>query len=809
MTSRFEAQSPDERAHELGKLLMMDSFVESHEEKLARVTTIHQLLEMEINVNVSGLLGIRGQTLLHVAVKMNLPEFIEILIDKGANKEAEDSFNYTPLMSACHNNFYNVVELLINKGANKEAVDSSGNTPLLKACTQNLSDIAELLINLGANVNAVNIDNYTPLLKACDLNMYNTVELLIDKGANKEAVDLDGYTPLLVACEKNHSNIVELLIDKGANKEAVDNYGNTPLLLAANNNLTDTVAVLIHKGADKEAVDEDGSTAFMIAERKNFLFVQALLAADYNDENNLLAENGNGSPENERSEPRPIYSFFGHAGHLDSQLDIPPGCMLITLAQCGEVSEYGNDTLPFRKLTTMFEFPGFVNILSDPIRNKTIIESVIGAPISINHPNASHPVKQKYYDIKYGGHLVSYSSPRVVHHSGLYKAGTNTSFHTKMYPEKEIGNTKFIDFMFPDEVIYPTREDVLGAIAGPLEGKKGMDLVDNIGEMFSVNQSTLFRDHPGIYYHMTCRVPLSRDDMFGVRIGLRKQLSRSENDIPDYNHNPHLFYKLLESGHINNKKHQGVIGQSYRLPLGVDYSNYIYENKAPRFKGLDEKGRQLIEIVAKDEAAAAEWAHVENTRPKPSNGLDEAARLRQIQNTNTRFRRFVSVPSEGLKPRPGPVEGTSEATKATGALVEMIYNKTIAGLRESRALKSIIKRVTPLVREEMIKLGFFETEMVRVSTNIFALITQWVQRYGSELAAEEPRLSDLFKSQLIGIITDGMRQDAPEGYENVRRATEAVGGAGSGTAGGGRRKRSRTLRKSTHKKRRTLRKWNR
>ncbi|MEQ8192508.1 MAG: ankyrin repeat domain-containing protein [Candidatus Eremiobacterota bacterium] len=101
-----------------------------------------------------------GRTYLHVAVEMNDKEYVQSLIDKGADVNAKDKFGYTPLFFAAT---YEVAELLISHGADINARNYYDLTPLHMSVICNNKRLIELFIARGADINVKNKSGLTPL----------------------------------------------------------------------------------------------------------------------------------------------------------------------------------------------------------------------------------------------------------------------------------------------------------------------------------------------------------------------------------------------------------------------------------------------------------------------------------------------------------------------------------------------------------------------------------------------------------------------------------------------------------------------
>ena len=140
----------------------------------------------------------QGRTSLHRAVEYGGDaEFVQLLIDAGANVNARHIYRRTPLFYA---DTAELVRTLIGAGADPNAQDGDGSTPLHDAAFHCWPEAAQALIEAGANVNArmdsSPDDAYwggnTPLhYAACS----DTVWVLFDAGANPNARNERGETP--------------------------------------------------------------------------------------------------------------------------------------------------------------------------------------------------------------------------------------------------------------------------------------------------------------------------------------------------------------------------------------------------------------------------------------------------------------------------------------------------------------------------------------------------------------------------------------------------------------------------------------
>jgi len=160
---------------------------------------------------------------LHDATKAGDVVKVRQLLDQGADINAKSGvFEWTPLHIAIAARKTKIIELLIEKGADLEALDRDQRTPLHIAALSGFiedakpyTDMAKFLIEKGAEVNARDNSQSTPLHFAAFRGNVHMAELLIQKGADVNAVDKNGMTPAKVAVWQNHPRTAALIRKHG------------------------------------------------------------------------------------------------------------------------------------------------------------------------------------------------------------------------------------------------------------------------------------------------------------------------------------------------------------------------------------------------------------------------------------------------------------------------------------------------------------------------------------------------------------------------------------------------------------------
>ena len=128
-----------------------------------------------------------GRTILHHACLRNDIQFVENLLNLGADPNAQDNNGATPLMSAlqCHGSDtdMNILSLLLSLDWKPDIKDNSGRTALHHSAKCNVIRIPLMLISAGSDVTAV--DNYgqrfSDLISKVSLQFINKQLLRIDR----------------------------------------------------------------------------------------------------------------------------------------------------------------------------------------------------------------------------------------------------------------------------------------------------------------------------------------------------------------------------------------------------------------------------------------------------------------------------------------------------------------------------------------------------------------------------------------------------------------------------------------------------
>jgi ankyrin repeat protein len=186
---------------------------------------------------------------LNAAIADGNVDQINRLLDQKTDIEYLNSDRQTPLLYSLsyyvsEENRHKVIPVLISRGANIEARDTYGYTPFLKAVSYDDLQSCILLKKSGANIEVIVSGSSDPTAQmfetargfgamhlAADQGCTKVIGFLIKCGLNVNDYSV-GKTPLHVAARSMHYETIKVLLRFGARANVKDSYNQTPLELA-------------------------------------------------------------------------------------------------------------------------------------------------------------------------------------------------------------------------------------------------------------------------------------------------------------------------------------------------------------------------------------------------------------------------------------------------------------------------------------------------------------------------------------------------------------------------------------------------
>ncbi|KAJ5806582.1 uncharacterized protein N7503_004184 [Penicillium pulvis] len=207
---------------------------------------------------------IEGVTPLHVAALTGLAQFTNQTLSSGEVMDRESAS--LPIYWAASYNHADVLQLLIDHGADPDAELGEGLKPLHIAAKSNFVDVVKVLLAAGVSpltpktrenppigswgcvppARGPSTKGHTPLMYACYAGHLETVVELIPR---LKTLD-DLHRALHWAAEKGRSNIADLILQQPGVDVNAKLQGDTALFVACMSTDLKTIEVLIKAGAD-------------------------------------------------------------------------------------------------------------------------------------------------------------------------------------------------------------------------------------------------------------------------------------------------------------------------------------------------------------------------------------------------------------------------------------------------------------------------------------------------------------------------------------------------------------------------------
>ena len=154
-----------------------------------------------------------GETPLIVAAWYGSPEIVSMLLDGGANINAQDNNGYTAIAKAASlgvGRHYEIVEILIQACANLNLKTKEGKSPFLLAILNGHSELANSLKQAGAKEEKyfIGSDADKELMSAAAVGDLQRVKYVFFFKPNVNSLDKNGQTPVMHAARNGNKEII-------------------------------------------------------------------------------------------------------------------------------------------------------------------------------------------------------------------------------------------------------------------------------------------------------------------------------------------------------------------------------------------------------------------------------------------------------------------------------------------------------------------------------------------------------------------------------------------------------------------------
>jgi hypothetical protein len=317
------------------------------------------------------------------------------------------------------------------------------------------------------------------------------------------------------------------------------------------------------------------------------------------------------------SNPPTVYAKEGHAEDLLFEQPVPPGCVYVTIEECGILST------SWGKLLFAFEDKpaGIRDKLRDPIRYKYDLMAHFGRSFHIHYPEAEEHGDRTYMDCIHYPFMAWNKKVCEIGKSGILSLDDNHVFVDDTIPGKKFNEKKILKTIDCNNItdedlekllggsLFPTLQmvkDELDYTNGPITYRALKTTMDK----YAFTQSWSFKMFPGIHYNFSCR-DLAKYSPENTRIEKRRRnslvsrvqnVNRAPNDIMRGDQGFHMFkgYVLADIRPMMEKM----------LARGVDVNKRDEDGKtilqlaAGRFNG--DTVRWLLNIPGIDKSGAVE-----------------------------------------------------------------------------------------------------------------------------------------------------------------------------------------------------------
>ena len=168
----------------------------------------------------------KGETPLHHAVAQRRLEATKLVLDRGAEVDAQREHGFAALHDAVWGSRRDLAELLLARNADPNLPSEQGHTALHNCGRENVDgEMVDVIVKGGGKLDRLTEWGERPIRVAARFGNVGALERFLAAGEKVDAAGPDRMTPLLAAAFYGQVTAWKLLLDKGANVRARDKRG--------------------------------------------------------------------------------------------------------------------------------------------------------------------------------------------------------------------------------------------------------------------------------------------------------------------------------------------------------------------------------------------------------------------------------------------------------------------------------------------------------------------------------------------------------------------------------------------------------
>ncbi|MCE2993130.1 MAG: ankyrin repeat domain-containing protein [Alphaproteobacteria bacterium] len=230
-------------------------------------------LQLLLNIGASVTDFIDGKRMLSQAVKSGSEASIKLLLEKGADINAQDTDGKFAIHHASETYNLQIIDMLVAANANINQLDATGCSALYYALFNGNKLAAEKLVSFGAKIDISQQHNLELLHHAAKHGYKDVVKYMLESEifgniSKKIAVNMpdeNDNTPFMYAANNQHHEIVQLFVSFGADVNYQDAQGRAMSHYAAMHGHIATLKHLYGYKADFSIEDNFGKTPLYYA----------------------------------------------------------------------------------------------------------------------------------------------------------------------------------------------------------------------------------------------------------------------------------------------------------------------------------------------------------------------------------------------------------------------------------------------------------------------------------------------------------------------------------------------------------------